>query len=59
MLWLKRKDPEGNGLDKLFTPGQMIPLHGIWFKIEKVEHSQLTLVPKQMTAARRKEVAHG
>jgi hypothetical protein len=56
MLWLKHKTNLGPGLERAFSEGELIPLKGIFFRVEKVENSQLILVPKTMTAARRKEI---
>ena len=49
----KRERP---GLEAGWTVGERIPWKGIWFVVEKVDRTKLTLVPETMTSNKSKEL---
>ncbi len=54
-----KKEPAREGLQRAFTEGEMFPMKGIWFVVEDVSPTRLRLRPKELTAARRKEIQRG
>ena len=57
-MWSFKKKHVQNrpGLEVKFSIGELIPLKGIWFRIDKVHFDRLELIPMNVTGQMQKRI---